>query len=335
MDDQRRPMQIAFGMIMLGAGAIFTNYATSDKPGWVSAIGPLIWLVVAATILLAIAAQPGFLRRRTRLALPVDRPVSIPTPTQRAKYVLPGEVIDRLPVRTSIRIDRVEYGVGARKIRIDVTESETLSLPHAFTAIGTKMRHSTIALILISDRAYLAGVSAYWTTKFEIDAFAGRGGIEPYLDVARLDASGEIWVITDTGAPGRIVAVEFRSGVPTARSNYADFVRRGIRYPDDVWRSTVTGQPIMQEKRQRVAFVSHQPHGTSSDVFACNVDGSDMVNLTEEKKDSYNGFHQGTVEVAKWVDENNLKIASMHSLGNFRRRIVRDPPHDRAGADQR
>lgn len=129
-----------------------------------------------------------------------------------------------------------------------------------------------------------------------------------------------------SGGVGILVAVEFVRQEPVGRSAYVLAVRKGIRYPDDVWSSIETGKPITSTHEAdismaRFIFQSRQPNGSSTDLFVADFDGKNLCNLTYKDEIAYDGlFDDAGNEVAFWLDEQTIQYCSMRD-GN--RRIVK------------
>ncbi|WP_040713027.1 hypothetical protein [Nocardia takedensis] len=268
----------------------------------------------------------GHTKRVRPVAFSPDRSSRVgPTNRQRRRYLLEAAVIEQLPVDSGIRIDRLDYGIGPQRVSIDTIGVEPVFLPHRFTLTGTKRRGATAAVFIVSDIAYLGRVTRRWSRSFTLPAELGLGGILPFLDAKAIHRN-RVEVARETGELGRLVVVEFRSGVPVARSNHVDLLRRGILDPDDIWISRATGEPILSDEAlsaARLAFQSKQPNGNSSDVFACDVDGSRLFNLTRKSFDSYDGFICDGREIVEWLTRGRLQIASQQAGEGVR--VVDDP----------
>jgi hypothetical protein len=244
----------------------------------------------------------------------------------------------------------VEYGEGPQQFTTDDlrdceleddwsllterTPATPIRLPHRFVASCTKRFGRTAVVHIVTDIPYVQAVRPFQLrSSFVARCKMDRAGILPFVDLPAYH-DGRIVVRSDAGAVGIVVAVEYRGDRPVARSRYVAGIRAGIRYPDDVWRSTRTGSAILSSphaEMARVAFQSRQEGGLSSDVFVCDVDGGAMVNLTRKSMNSYDGLFRGREEVAEWVDRSHLRVASALAPQDGVR-IVEDPARARRAA---
>jgi hypothetical protein len=110
-------------------------------------------------------------------------------------------------------------------------------------------------------------------------------------------------------------AIEFENDQPVHRSKFLITVRKGIRYPEDVWASNKTGKPLTSThdiKNSRFIFQSRMPNGSSWDVFVSDFDGQNMVNLTAKDVVSYDGICNGEGDVvAEWLNEREIRYCSI------------------------
>ena len=193
-------------------------------------------------------------------------------------------------------------------------------VPYQVTITGRKHTSSnTVAVYLCTDIFYLLGIDSDNTSDtFSITGFIGRGGIADFVDPNGNPQNWNRYILGDgIGSVGVLTAVEFSAEQPTQRSPYTLVVRRGIRYPDDYWRSITSGRPITPPgiedlTKTRFIFQSRQPNGNSTDVFVADFNGKCMCNLTHKSASRYDGLldNEGN-EVGKWVDNKSIQYCSM------------------------
>lgn len=326
-------------VLLTSAIGIVVNYSTSQTPGLIAENIWIAWALLCGFAVALVGVE----------ILPLKRGSDDyePNSTILLRYTRKIEDIDNLPVSRKLRIRSLQYGEGPQQVKIeDFQESELsddwrlttaespwpddvqpIQLPHRFVVTGSKSVGKAVAIHLVTDLAYVQAARALQLgSTFLARCKLDRGGILPFVDIDAYH-KGRIVVRSETGAQAAIVAVEYFNGRPTARSRYLFVIRVGIRYPDDIWASKRTGSAILSTKNRddaRMAFQSRQQGGLASDVFACDVDGGRMVNLTEKTASSYDGFFRGTEEVVKWIDRNHLRVAS-HLASQNGVKIVRDP----------
>jgi hypothetical protein len=128
------------------------------------------------------------------------------------------------------------------------------------------------------------------------------------------------------GGIGILVAVEFDGEHPMCRSRYIVIVRKGVRYPDDIWFSKRTNNPITQPghtdlSEARFVFQSREPYSASFDIFIAKFDGTSMYNLTEDNHAADDSFFDSEGnEVVEWVDEKRIRYSSMQ--GGVRKTVI-------------
>lgn len=332
---------IMLAAALTNAIAIMVNYSTSRTPDivaeniWVAWL--LLFALVAAYAILQFRAQSG------------KKDSYDPGPSIYSKYNRKASDIDILPVSDEVRIRCVEFGEGPQKVALSdlrefelaadqhisaepdwrTTTQEVLRLPHRFLVSGPRAIFGKTLVYVITDLAYVQAISTTPVgSTYVARCLLDRGGILPFIDIEEYH-KGRVSPRSDVGARGLIVAVRFRRGRPVARSRYILCIRSGIRYPDDLWISPRTGSAILSEIHRdiaRVAFQSRQEGGLSSDVFACDVNGSRMVNLTLKSENSYDGFFRGDTEVVQWnEDGRSLQIASQLAQKNGVRTVQDNP----------
>lgn len=188
-----------------------------------------------------------------------------------------------------------------------IFNNKKLCFPRVITVKGKRSKkNSVIAVYICTDIFYLQNYEySLEDDCFEISCYLGRGGI---AELVHNPFSLDIGF----GAVGAIVAVEFENMVPLHRSKYILSVRKGIRYPDDIWWSKKTGKPIISSSGNRFIFQSKQPNGNSTDIFVADFNGDNIYNLTYKKETAYDGFFDdGGNEVAIWVNKNTIQYCSM------------------------
>ncbi|WP_141561947.1 hypothetical protein [Micromonospora sp. WMMA1996] len=336
MRTERGVRRSLLAALVLTVTSIVVNYSTSQVPAFLAGN---LWIAWTLTVLCVV----GYLVLEFR---PAADPAELGhvSPRVRRRHLRPALELDAIPVASNVRISAVEYGEGPQKRvlvpgrdlcvlpadwslaaagaanagRLDMHTALTgtdlaraTPLPHRFVVRGTCRAAATVVLHIITDLAYLQAVSGRPPQRrFAAVGLLDRGGILPYVDGVALH-TGHVEVARSTGTPGLVVAVECVGGRPVSRTPYLLVVRAGIRYPEDVWLSPATGRPLLSDRdpdRARVAFESPQPNGLATDMFACDLDGRRMNNLTRKSVDSYDGFGDGTQ--VTWVDQKHLRVFS-------------------------
>lgn len=195
--------------------------------------------------------------------------------------------------------------------------NEKLHFPRHITVSGMKTRPDrTVALFSIKDIVYPPEVDSTGMETFEIKRMNGRGGIAEFVDGYGNFHMPNFRIGKDLGGIGVLVAIEFEGELPVYRSRYVVIVRKGIRYPDDIWLSTKTNKPITQPgytdlSEAKFVFQSRELYSTSSDIFVSNFSGTIMHNLTEDDQAAADQFvdNYGN-EVIEWVDEKHIRYYS-------------------------
>lgn len=233
-----------------------------------------------------------------------------------------------LPAGTVLPTEYVPYDGQERHVLknllkepiADAAARSKVFVPRTFSLSGKKRGLGTkIAVFVCTDVFYVfASDHRIDADSFEVSGVLGRGGIAEFVDKAGEVQNWNKYIVGDgIGGAGVLTAVEFREGKPVGRSPFVLVVRKGIRYPDDVWRSQQTGKPIVSEQGDdistaRFLFESRQPNGMSTDIFIADFNGARMCNLTLKDETAYDGlFNDQGEEIAKWVDARTVQYCSM------------------------
>jgi len=206
-----------------------------------------------------------------------------------------------------------------REIR-NLETNKKLHFPRTIKIKGQKSQLGTsVAAYICTDIFYFQDYDYNLKVKsFQINCLLGRGGISEFVDRYGNFQNKNIFVIGNgLGAIAALVVVEFENEKPVHRSRYVILARAGIRYPDDLWRSKITGKPLTSIQEQdisgaRFIFQSRQPNGSGTDIFVSNFNGENMYNLTWKNESAYDGFFDDDGnEVAKWIDQKTIQYCSM------------------------
>jgi succinate dehydrogenase flavin-adding protein (antitoxin of CptAB toxin-antitoxin module) len=177
-----------------------------------------------------------------------------------------------------------------------------------------------LALYVIADQVYFQGYARTIPNEkvSSVRCGIGRGGISDFVDRhGNFQDRNDFVVGNGLGAMVAIVAVEFADDAPIGRSPYVIVVRKGIRYPDDIWLSNKTNKPITSAdnddiSRARFVFQSRQLDFGSTDIYAADFNGSNMVNLTDDNPEAYDGFFDDNGdEIVAWINNNTIRYSSM------------------------
>jgi hypothetical protein len=203
----------------------------------------------------------------------------------------------------------------------DLLENQHLYFPHKIAVDGQRSQKGSIVVVYIcTDRFYFQGVNKSFLKRenFEVDCLLGRGGIAAFVKIDGSFQNNNKFVLGNgLGGVGAICAVEFLNSKPINRSRYVVVIRKGIRYPDDIWISKKTGKPITNRigddiSEGRFIFQSTQINGSSSDIFVADFNGENMYHLNRKNNTEYDGFYDSDEqEVAQWTDERNIQYSSM------------------------
>lgn len=272
--------------------------------------------------------------------------------------------IDHLPADEPWTFDEIRYGEGAQIVSVpgsdlfylpagarlldargnlrpltgyfpeDRAELDALAtekeifFPRRVTVSGIKRAEETVKLFACTNQSYDGGVDARNAETFSAEAFLGLGGLAAFLD-----RQGEFVPRTDIYLGGNLscvvvlVAVAYLDRRPICRSPYCLTIRKGIRYPDDVWLSPVTGRPKFSGPdpvTARFLFQSRESKGESTDMFAANFNGTVLVNLNATDWSAWDGFQdEDGNDCVSW-DGRRVTFASMVNGNGFIERITRE-----------
>ncbi len=175
-------------------------------------------------------------------------------------------------------------------------------------------------LYVCTDAPYQAGeVMTDETTVFRQRVHLGRGGVAAFVDGNGIVLSRDDYTVGDgIGCVGALVAVGYGSEGPQIRSRYVIVVRKGIRYPDDTWISSMTRGPICSVAapvvKGRFVFQSRQEDAWGSAIFCIDYNGERLRNITVSEKECMNSFtNEDGEEIVRWTESGEVEFAS-----NFR-----------------
>lgn len=269
---------------------------------------------------------------------------------------LPADGVDGIPIHPEFMIESIRYGdapqvvnvprsslfVLPKKARIQDAGSfmyrpaklippniadiathfrgKTVYFPRSFAVAVKKPESyasSPVRLFACTDLPHPQHAPSVDALTFEVKL--GLGGI-----VAFVDSDGNVrqrdrcTVGEGLGTAGVLVAVAFTPDGPQIRTPYVLVIRKGIRYPDDVWLSAKTARPFTSRPSEldkvRFAFQSRQSGALGTAIFAADYQGTRMYNITEQLKYCANQIRNDRgEEVLRWTADGKVAFAS-----NFR-----------------
>jgi hypothetical protein len=254
---------------------------------------------------------------------------------------LQGDSLLKLPKHTrlpppargggSLKRHRVAQLVPARKLRA-LWKSESVTVPREITVVGRRTnRRNAVAAVSYSDIFYFQDVDYGGEhLGYELECKIGRGGIADLVEPSgELHESHPALKNFPVGSIDALALVEFKEGNPICRTPYIFLMRKGIRYPEDLWQSPLTGRPVVNTRSRNIAdarfmFQSRQPNGTSNDIFIADFDGSRMCNVSfklttaaDDLRDRWGKF------VGRWISRNTVEFDSMRG-GRHQRVRMKD-----------
>jgi len=299
-------------------------------------------------------------RRARKSGRPVDQPT--PVPPRPELPLLFYAQLDDLPIDTKWMFHPVQYAEGAQirsvsadrlfwlpeetrlldehgyrrdpailfgKNRESRCDSE-IFFPHEIYVSGVKRDRNWAVLVHIcTDIPYPSDPAEEAGNVFRARCLIELGGIAPFVD-----RHGTIRPRRDLGLGGEhgdatvIAAVAYHGGVPQCRSRYFLIVRKGVRYPEDVWLSTRTGRPICPREGdisgQRFVFQSREAKGGSTDIFVADYNGGRMCNITAHDVVAWDGFvNESGNEVVQWTEDGQVQFYSTVNGKGFGEVITR------------
>ena len=168
-------------------------------------------------------------------------------------------------------------------------------------------------IYVFTDIPYLAKHPSYQPVgSFQASCRVGMGGIAAFVDrYGNLRPRSQFEIGGGIGCVAIILAVAYDGKVPIFRSNGILVVRKGIRFPDDVWLSARTNRPICSTSgdisKGRFIFQSRESKGASCDIFVADYNGENMCNINAADESAWDGFQDETgQEVACWTDDGKI-----------------------------
>ncbi|MEK7342774.1 MAG: hypothetical protein AABZ73_03015 [Pseudomonadota bacterium] len=278
--------------------------------------------------------------------------------------VLTYRDIDALPVDPDWRFDEAHYGEGVQKIAVpgrslfwlpsaeQLTDAngerraltdffpaesdalDALSLQHhlffprRIVVHGMKRRDAVVRLYACTDQPYVNEDYRDDPEQFESEALLGLGGIAAFVNrdgSLRERSAGEMG--KGLGCVVALVAVAYVHRRPRYRTPYCLMIRKGIRYPDDVWINPATGSPVWsgpEPLSSRFLFQSREAKGSSTDMFAADFNGARLFNLNEQDETAWDGFtDENGRDLVTWK-ENRVTMASLVEGNGFVGQITRE-----------
>jgi hypothetical protein len=278
--------------------------------------------------------------------------------------VLTYRDIDALPVDVDWRFDEVHYGEGVQKIAVPgsslcwlpsaealtdangerrsltdffSTSFEALNglaskrqiyFPRRIVVHGIKRPDAVVRLYACTDQPYVNEDYRDEPEQFESEALLGLGGIAAFVNrdgSLRQRSAGEMG--DGLGCVVALVAVAYVHRRPRYRTPYCLMIRKGIRYPDDVWINPATGRPVWSGQEpvtSRFLFQSRELKGGSFDMFAANFNGTRLYNLNEGDETAWDGFvDEDGRNLVTW-EGNCITLASLVEGNGFVGQIARE-----------
>lgn len=278
--------------------------------------------------------------------------------------VLTYRDIDALPVDPDWRFDEVHYGEGVQKIAVPgsslfwlpsaelmtdahgerrsltdffpanpdgleaLASDHQIYFPRRIVVHGVKRRDAVIRLFACTDQPYYNDDYRGEPEQFECEALLGVGGVAAFVNrdgSLRARSAGEMG--NGLGCVVALVAVAYVHRRPRYRTPYCLMIRKGIRYPDDVWINPATGEPVWSGSdplTSRFLFQSREDKGSSTDMFAANFNGSRLFNLNEGDETAWDGFVDDYGKNLVTWEGNRIAFGSMVTGKGFIERIERE-----------
>lgn len=272
--------------------------------------------------------------------------------------------IDTLPVEENWRFDTIRYGEGVQMVKVpgsklfwldpackmvdldgerrsltaffptdadalrELAARHELFCPRRIIITGPKRLNALVRIFACTDIPYENGLDSQTGIAFEAEAYLGTGGISAFVDRhgALRERSG-VGMGNGLGCVVALVAIAYVHRRPAYRSPYCLAIRKGIRYPDDVWISPATGQPVFSPgdpAQGRFLFQSRESRGGGTDMFAANFNGSFMVNLNATDESAWDGFvDEDGNDLVSWTG-NRITFGSRVTGKGFVERITRE-----------
>jgi hypothetical protein len=241
-----------------------------------------------------------------------------------------------------IESDRGERYVLSRLVARDdlvaLLANPRVHFPREVTVVVRKSRPGrNTALICVTDILYPQDLDKGRHAQAVLRCRIGRGGLAAFLNAR--DGSyqnGNPYIVGDwsngVGSIGVLVAIALERRKPVARSLYTVVLRKGIRFSDDVWIAATRNRALLSPgpgpaSERRFMFQSREPRGGSTDIFVADFNGENLVNVTEDNQNAYDGFLLDGRMVARWIDERTIQYSSM--IDGVKRVVKRTDPAQR------
>ena len=206
-------------------------------------------------------------------------------------YVLSAET--RFVADDGTRVNLVELALSQQGGLDTVSRTKQIFAPALITVNGRKFgeaQNYPTLVYVYTDIPYLGRHPRNQSNhSFQAICHVGMGGIAAFVDnFGDLRPRSEFEIGHDLGCVAVIFAVSYAGRTPAFRSSGILLIRKGIRYPDDIWLSSRTGRPICSAtdniSKGRFIFQSRESKGESCDIFVADYNGDNMcnINLHEE-----------------------------------------------------
>lgn len=249
---------------------------------------------------------------------------------------IPGDALSRLAPDQKQLLDNGDYGGPSRYVPNSskdpgtVASTESLYLPRKFrVSIDCAEANYGVQLYTCTDMPYGAQpvFPKHWP--LTINGVLGVGGIAAFLDRrGKPYPRNEIGLGGELGCAALLTVVAFREREPMFRTPYFVVVRKGIRYPDDRWRSTITGGPVLSPsdsiESARFVFQSWETKGLNKDLFVADFNGQRMCNLNAADETALETFDDDDgCEVIRWIDKEHIQFCTYANGNGFGEIAVR------------
>jgi hypothetical protein len=233
-------------------------------------------------------------------------------------YILPDEMrfldSNRAPANLVELVMNQQGGLDG------ISDSKEVFVPENLEIRGEKqdeMSELPALIYVCTDIPYLAKHPIYQTIgSFQATCLVGMGGIVAFVDRhGNLRPRSQFEIGGGIGCVAVIMAVAYDRRVPAFKSSGILVIRKGIRFPDDVWLSARTNRPICSTEgdisKGRFIFQSREPKGASRDIFVADYNGENMCNLNAGDESAWDGFQDETGrEVACWTDDGQITFCT-------------------------
>lgn len=246
-------------------------------------------------------------------------------------YILPDETKflsnNRVPTNIVELVMRQQGGLDS------ISKTREVFVPEDVEIIGEKqddMKNHYAQIYVCTDIPYSAThPNSQGDSSFRATCQIGMGGIAAFVDrYDDLRPCSQFEIGGGIGCVAVILAVAYKGRIPVFKSSGILVIRKGIRFPDDVWLSAQTNRPICSTagdiSKGRFIFQSRESKGASFDIFVADYNGKRMCNLNAGDESAWDGFQDETGrEVACWTDDGQIKFCTRSGGLGYGRIVTR------------